>query len=93
MNLSCLVFLLPIFWVISSSLKPAYQVLEVPPRWIPEKIVRSNYPDVLSYIPFARYGLNTLLIAAGARKLPYCESQADHEALLPYNLTAEMIKP
>lgn len=26
------------------------------------------------------------------RKLPYCESQKDHEKLLPYNLTAEEIK-
>lgn len=26
------------------------------------------------------------------KKLPYCESQKDHEKLLPYNLTAEEIK-
>jgi len=27
------------------------------------------------------------------RKLPYCQTQADHEALLPFNLTPEAIKP
>jgi transposase len=27
------------------------------------------------------------------RKLPYCGTQEDYEALLPHNLTAEMIKP
>jgi multiple sugar transport system permease protein len=57
------VFLLPIFWAISSSLKPDYQVLEVPPRWLPNPIRWQNYPEALTYIPFGRYTLNTLVIA------------------------------
>ena len=64
--LSSFVFLLPLFWAISSSLKPEYQVLAVPPRWLPEKIQWANYPEALTYIPFARYAANTLIIAAGA---------------------------
>jgi multiple sugar transport system permease protein len=56
-------FLLPLFWMISSSLKPNYQVLEFPPRWIPEPITWSNYPEALTYVPFGRYGVNTLFIA------------------------------
>ena len=35
-------FLLPLFWMISSSLKPNYQVLEFPPRWLPNPIQWSN---------------------------------------------------
>jgi ABC-type glycerol-3-phosphate transport system permease component len=58
-------FLLPLFWMISSSLKPDYQVLEFPPRWLPEPIQWSNYPDALTYVPFGRYALNTLFIAVG----------------------------
>ncbi|HUX20887.1 MAG TPA: transposase domain-containing protein, partial [Spirochaetia bacterium] len=27
------------------------------------------------------------------RKIPYCESRTDYEALLPFNLTSEQIKP
>jgi ABC-type glycerol-3-phosphate transport system permease component len=57
------VFLLPIFWAISSSFKPDYQVLEVPPRWLPNPIRWQNYPEALTYIPFGRYTLNTLVIA------------------------------
>ena len=57
-------FMLPIFWAISSSFKPDYQVLEFPPRWIPDPIRWQNYPEALTYIPFGRYTLNTLLIAA-----------------------------
>jgi ABC-type glycerol-3-phosphate transport system permease component len=59
---ACL-FLLPLFWMISSSLKPNYQVLEYPPRWLPSPIQWSNYPEALTYVPFGRYALNTLLIA------------------------------
>jgi multiple sugar transport system permease protein len=59
-------FMLPIFWAISSSFKPDYQVLEFPPRWIPDPIRWQNYPEALTYIPFARYTLNTLVIAAVA---------------------------
>jgi ABC-type glycerol-3-phosphate transport system permease component len=55
-------FLLPLFWMISSSLKPNYQVLEFPPRWLPNPIRWQNYPEALTYVPFDRYALNTLLI-------------------------------
>lgn len=59
-----ILFLLPLFWMISSSLKPNYQVLEFPPRWLPDPIRWANYPEALTYVPFGRYTLNTLLIAA-----------------------------
>jgi multiple sugar transport system permease protein len=59
-----LLFLLPLFWMISSSLKPDYQVLEYPPRWLPDPVRWANYAEALTYVPFGRYGLNTLLIAS-----------------------------
>lgn len=58
-----ILFLLPLFWMISSSLKPDYQVLEFPPRWLPDPIQWSNYVEALTYVPFGRYALNTLFIA------------------------------
>lgn len=61
--LGAVLFLLPLFWMISSSLKPNYQVLEFPPRWLPKPVQWSNYPEALTYVPFGRYALNTLLIS------------------------------
>jgi ABC-type glycerol-3-phosphate transport system permease component len=61
--LVAILFLLPLFWMISSSLKADYQVLEFPPRWLPNPIRWANYPEALTYVPFGRYGLNTLFIA------------------------------
>jgi ABC-type glycerol-3-phosphate transport system permease component len=59
-----LLFLLPLFWMISSSLKPDYQVLEYPPRWLPDPVRWANYAEALTYLPFGRYTLNTLVIAS-----------------------------
>ena len=61
-----LVFLLPLFWMISSSLKPDYQILASPPVWLPHPPRWRNYPEALTYLPFGRYAINTLLISTGA---------------------------
>ena len=58
-----ILFLLPLYWMISSSLKPEYQVLASPPVWIPNPVRWANYPEALSYVPFGRYTLNTLSIS------------------------------
>ncbi|MEE4194297.1 MAG: carbohydrate ABC transporter permease [Anaerolineae bacterium] len=59
-------FLIPLFWAISASLKPDYQVLAVPPKWIPDPVMWENYPAAMTYVPFGRYILNTLWVAAWA---------------------------
>jgi len=62
--IGALLFLLPLVWMISSSLKPNYQVLEFPPRLLPDPVRWANYPEALTYVPFGRYTLNTLVIAS-----------------------------
>jgi multiple sugar transport system permease protein len=64
--LGAVVFLLPLFFMITSSLKPDYEILDFPPRWIPNPAQWQNYPEALTYVPFGLYTLNTLIIAAGA---------------------------
>ena len=55
-------FLIPLVWMLSSSLKPEYQVFEMPPRLIPDPVRWENYRDALTYVPFGRYSLNTAFI-------------------------------
>lgn len=57
-----LLFLIPFLWMISSSLKPNYQIFEVPPRWIPNPPRWENYSEALTILPFGRYVVNTALI-------------------------------
>lgn len=62
-------FLMPLLWMISTSLKDINQAVADPPVWIPDPVVWQNYPEAvafesekLGYIPFLVYARNTLLI-------------------------------
>ncbi|MBM3499945.1 MAG: carbohydrate ABC transporter permease [Armatimonadetes bacterium] len=63
-------FLMPLAWTISTSLKPTEQTMEMPPRWWPKQFLWRNYSDAvmyrseeLGYIPMLRQARNTLYLA------------------------------
>ena len=56
-------FLLPIIWMFSTSLKPKDQVFVFPPQFFSTPLVWQNYPDALQFIDFWRYFLNTAVIS------------------------------
>jgi ABC-type glycerol-3-phosphate transport system permease component len=53
-------FIAPLVWMLSTSLKPAQQVFER--NWIPDPITWSNYEDALTSAPFDTYFRNTVII-------------------------------
>ncbi|NTU81933.1 MAG: carbohydrate ABC transporter permease [Chloroflexales bacterium] len=61
---AAVLFLIPLLWMISSSLKPDYAIFAVPPQLIPNPPRWANYPEALTFVPFGRYTLNTLIISA-----------------------------
>ena len=58
-------FLLPMVWLVSGSLKPEGQVFTIPPTFIPEPIVWGNYPQALNKFPFWISLKNTMTIVVG----------------------------
>lgn len=62
--LGTVVFMLPFYWMVISSLKPSYAVLKIPPDWLPIPPRWENFPEALTYVPFGRYALNTLFVTA-----------------------------
>lgn len=58
------VFLLPLFWMVSSALKPSYEIFALPPVWFPANPRWENFHNALTALPFGRFALNTLIIAA-----------------------------
>jgi multiple sugar transport system permease protein len=65
-----LIFIFPLFWLISTSLKPIDETMRMPPTYLPSHVQWNNYVDAFTYgadkvgfIPFLVYGRNTLLIA------------------------------
>src|SRR5438105_4528166 len=63
--LICAGFLVPLIWMLSTSLKPLDQTTEYPPRFIPRQVVPHNYLDVMtsSEFRFAQFSANSLTIA------------------------------
>jgi multiple sugar transport system permease protein len=58
-------FLLPLVFMISTSLKPKGEVLLVPIRWLPSHIVWDNYYQALfGYMPLYKYTWNTMQVVA-----------------------------
>jgi len=57
-----LLFLLPFYWLVSTSIKPDADIFKVPPVWIPNPPQWDNYPKATSYVPFLQYTVNTLRI-------------------------------
>ena len=53
----------PFLWMLSTSLKEPGAVFAFPPQWIPRPCIWKNYLQVWSVIPFARFYINSILVA------------------------------
>ena len=42
-----IVVMIPFFWMVSSSLKPDWEIFQMPPKWLPEEPMWENYYSVL----------------------------------------------
>lgn len=60
------IFMVPLLWMLSTSLKEQGQVFAHPPVWIPNPVRWVNYVDVLHVAPVLRWLGNTVVIAVSA---------------------------
>ena len=54
--------LLPIFWMLSASLKEEGDVFLIPIQWLPDPVRWSNYPEALTFQPFWLYFRNSVIV-------------------------------
>ena len=64
-----LMFVAPIVWMISTSLKPEGQILSYPPLWIPRTWTLENFQSVLARFAFVRWTVNSIAVAVAATAL------------------------
>ena len=57
-----LVFILPLLFSLSAALKDHQQVFAVPVQWLPRPFRFDNFAKAWTYVPFARFVLNTFVI-------------------------------
>ena len=58
-----LAMVFPMFWLVSTSLRPAPELLFVPPRLLPEQWTLENYETMFASAPMFTYLWNSLLFA------------------------------
>lgn len=63
--LLCLVSFFPIIWIFITSLKPASEVISFPVEYVPRTVTIENYVTAIQQAPFARYLLNSFIVASG----------------------------
>lgn len=55
--------LFPLFWMVTTSLKPSGDVFLIPPRWLPHPVVWKNYPDALAFMDAANAFRNSFVVS------------------------------
>jgi len=64
LSIGAFMMVFPFAWMILTSLKDLGQAFIIPPKWIPDPVVWSNYPRSLQALPFGRAYFNSFYISA-----------------------------
>src|SRR6266540_3361312 len=62
LTLGVLPLLMPLVWMVSTSIKPEFDVFGYPPTIVPIRVRFENYLDIFTQAPFARQYLSSLYI-------------------------------
>lgn len=57
------VSLFPLYWMVSTALKPPSIVMSLPPEWIPTDISLNNFREAFANSPVERWTLNSFIMA------------------------------
>ncbi|MFW6116698.1 MAG: carbohydrate ABC transporter permease [bacterium] len=61
--------ILPVVWMVSSSMKQPADIFTIPVQWWPNPIRVKNYVDAMSLAPFARYFFNSIFVGVSVTLL------------------------
>jgi sn-glycerol 3-phosphate transport system permease protein len=56
-----ILILVPIFWMLTGSLKQNSEIMKFPPQWLPRDPQWHNYRDAWNSAPFGRFYINTII--------------------------------
>ncbi|MBN1562292.1 MAG: carbohydrate ABC transporter permease [Anaerolineae bacterium] len=62
MTALALVFMIPLLWMLSTSLKGRWEIFAWPPTWIPETFHWENYQEAFAKYPLARFMGNSAFL-------------------------------
>lgn len=62
LGLGALLVIFPLYWMVSTSVKPMTQVYNWPPEWVPHPITFDGYYKLLVIYPWLRFLGNTMVV-------------------------------
>jgi ABC-type glycerol-3-phosphate transport system permease component len=62
-SLGALLMMAPLAWMLSTSLKSEGDVFLIPIQWLPRRVLWSNYPEALTFVPYLQYFMNSVYVA------------------------------
>ena len=65
LSLGAVFMLFPVFWMVTTAFKSETEIFAAPIRWLPSALHWENFTAPLAEKPFARWFLNSVLIASG----------------------------
>ena len=57
------VSIFPLYWMVTTALKPPTSVMSLPPQWIPTSVSLNNFKEAFANTPVARWTFNSLAMA------------------------------
>lgn len=54
--------IVPVYWLVSSALKPSAEVFVFPPKWIPTSFRWQNFVEAWHFAPFGRMYFNSVVV-------------------------------
>jgi len=89
--LATLVFVVPFYYVILSSVKHNSQIFSYPPKLLPFPLYLGNFKELLSQTQFLRWMLNTLIVAGSVSALKVLIDSMAGYALAKLQITGKRI--
>ncbi len=62
LSLVGITMIIPLVWMLSTSLKESGAAFQFPPQWIPKPIMWQNYADAWNAMPFGRFFMNSIIV-------------------------------
>lgn len=62
MTVLAFIVMIPLFWMLSTSLKARWEIFAWPPQWIPETFHWENYREAFTKYPMGRFMLNSAFL-------------------------------
>ncbi len=63
--IASIIFVAPILWTVTSSLRAPVSSFTLPPQWFPTHPDWSNYAVIFTSVPYGAYVLNSAIVAIG----------------------------